>query len=308
MTIRRAFEPSRQAEPSSSSGGLPKPKIEYPSEEPFEEHVAHTKSHSMACTALERSIEDACDEDVSVGGDQFIYYVEGDPTQCLAPDVFVKLENGLKNFDSWLTWEEGTPELAVEIVSTWDRMKLTWEEKLSRYQASGILEVVRFDPKREGNLRIWDRQDGKLVERTLKKNGPYECRALHLYWVMRKHPDYGWQLRLARDPKGKELLPTPSESVLELARQLVEERAARSLAEHEQRVAKCMQEEAEKRRQEAEKRQQEAEQKLRDEAQARSFAEQKLRDAEAKLAALLADAERRGGTPQSPTGSARDDA
>jgi Putative restriction endonuclease len=283
MTTSYVFDESQRAQTQERAPTRRPPKVEYPSEEPFEEHVAHTKSHSMACTVLERSIEESC-PGISVGGDQFIYYVEGDPSQCLAPDVFVKLGKEIKNFDSWFTWEDGTPELAVEIVSAWDRMKLTWEEKLERYIASGIQELIRFDPKSENGIRIWDRVGNKFVERHLtpSRSATYECRALHLYWAVRVHPDYGRQLRLARDREGKDLLPTPSETVLELTRQITEERAARSQAEHDKRISEQKQRDAVQKQRDAVQKQRDAEQKQRDAELKQRDAELKQRDAELK--------------------------
>ncbi|HRI65087.1 MAG TPA: Uma2 family endonuclease, partial [Polyangium sp.] len=280
MTIHHGFDESQRGQqggrtPTRPPSFEPKAsKIEYPSEEPPEDHVPHTKSHSMAATALEFSIEEAC-KGISVGGDQFIYYVEGEPRYCLAPDVFVKLGKEIKNFDSWFTWEDGIPELAVEIVSTSDRMKLTWEEKLERYIVSGMHEVVRFDPKFEYGIRIWDRQGDELVERKLehRPGATYFCRALNMYWVIRVHPDYGRQLRLARDRTGTDLLATPSETALELARELAAERAARSQAEHDKRFAEKKQRDAELKQRDAELKQRDAELKQRD-------AELKQRDAE----------------------------
>ncbi len=229
-------------------------------------------------------MEEVC-TDVTVGGDQFIYFDQKDPTRCLAPDVFVKLDKRVKDFDSWFTWERGAPDLAVEVVSEWDRMKLTWAQKLERYEACGVQELVQFDPRRDMTTRVWDRVDGKLVEREPDSTDTFECRTLGLYWTIEMDRDYGYQLRLCRDRAGKVLFPTPQETVLRLREALIEARAAGSNAAHAQLIAEQKQcdaeqklRDAEQKQRDAEQKQRDAEQKLRDEVAARLMAEQKQRD------------------------------
>ena len=57
--------------------------------------------------------------------------------------------------------------MALEIVSASDAGPNEWEEKLSRYHALGIVELLRFDLGATPCLRMWDRADGDLVERRL---------------------------------------------------------------------------------------------------------------------------------------------
>lgn len=81
-----------------------------------------------------------------IGCNQFLYWNAADPSQSLAPDLFVRLGGRDTDFDSWKTWERGTPELGVEITSHSDSSELAWDRKLERYHAAGFVEVVRFDP------------------------------------------------------------------------------------------------------------------------------------------------------------------
>src|SRR5262249_27391309 len=53
----------------------------------------------------------------SVGSEQFVYWNASNPRRCLSPDVFVLRNRPQEHFGSWKTWERGTPEIAVEIVS-----------------------------------------------------------------------------------------------------------------------------------------------------------------------------------------------
>src|SRR5262249_48305649 len=153
----------------------------------------------------------------------FVYVDAGNPRRSLSPDVFVKLGTRVASFDSWKIWERGAPDLAVEIVSSWDRYGAEWEEKLERYQSSGIGEVVRFGPGAEQPLRVWDRIDDDLIERAPESSELRACEALVLWWVI-VPSEHGPMLRLARDEKGSQLLPTPGEERLraEHARTLAE--------------------------------------------------------------------------------------
>ena len=272
----------------------PRP-LHFPSEERPEEAVSETKRHLEARTTLYLLLKETF-AGQAIGSDQFLYYDAADPQRCLSPDVFVKRGSNVSDFDVWKVWEGGTPELAVEIISASDRRDADWGEKMARYRASGVAEVVRFDPlDREAQVRVWDRVADDLVERAPGSPHQRECAALGLWWVV-VPSDFGPQLRLARDPEGKTLLPTPTEDRVRLVRELAEERHARSQAEHERLLAEHArnvaeaerQRETEARQREAEARQREAEARQR-EAEARSVAEEKLREAERERNAALAE-------------------
>lgn len=203
---------------------------------PSEEEVPETKRHLETRTTLYLLLKEAF-AGTAIGSEQFVYWDAGDPQRCLSPDVFVKTGSSALVFDTWKIWERGAPDLAVEIVSASDRRDADWAEKLERYQASGIRELVRFDAEAEPTtLRMWDRIDGELVERAASSPSLYECATLRLWWVTLPS-EYGLMLRLANDRAGKSLLPTPSEERLRLAEELADERRARSLAEHERTLA-----------------------------------------------------------------------
>lgn len=252
--------------------------IHFPSEERPEEHVSETKRHLHARTTLYLLLEEAlAHAGAVVGSDQFVYWDAGDPKKCLSPDVFVKLGSKDRDFDSWKTWKRGgPPDLAVEIVSDWDRGDAEWESKLERYQASGIAEVVRFDAEDvKAPLRVWDSVDGELIERAPSSATLHECATLGLWWVV-VPSDLGDVLRLARDRDGRDLLPTPSEERLHLAEELAAERKARTVAEHERMLADHAREVAERERIAADEARQIAERERIAADQARSLAEQKL--------------------------------
>ncbi len=88
-------------------------------------------------------------EDVEVGGDIFIYYVEGNPQLRFAPDCFVVIGVSMESFErnnTYLMWEVGkAPDFVLEIgsPSTW-RNDLGSKRKL--YASLGIGEYWMFDP------------------------------------------------------------------------------------------------------------------------------------------------------------------
>lgn len=86
---------------------------------------------------------------------------------------------------SWKTWERGKPNLCVEILSPSDtEAKLPLQEKLARFHAIGVDEVVVFDSDADSGKRIraWDLLSGDLVERIVE-NDITPCRALRLWFV-----------------------------------------------------------------------------------------------------------------------------
>src|SRR5262245_59661975 len=91
----------------------PPGRIVYPSEAEVPEGKRHGKLRMFLCTILELAVSDrAC-----VGSDQFVYWNARAPKRCLSPDGFVYIGTPDCDFKSWKTWERGTPQLAIEIVS-----------------------------------------------------------------------------------------------------------------------------------------------------------------------------------------------
>lgn len=178
---------------------------------PAEAEVPETRRHLDLRTALYTILRLALRAQVTIGSDQFVYWDPTDPSECLAPDVFVRLGVPDEQFDSWKVWERGAPHLAVEIVSGSDESGAMWTAKLAKYHRLGAREVVRFDPD-DRTVRIWDHVQGDLVERVLVHGQPSECVPLGLFWVVVSDEQSGAVLRLARNRAGRDLLPTPEES------------------------------------------------------------------------------------------------
>ena len=207
------------------------------------------------------------------GADQFLYWVEGDPTRRAAPDVYV-----LPGVDpnavptSWQLWEVGAPSFALEIVSR-DVAK-DYEDAPAEYADMGAKELVIFDPGATARSRTRVRWQ---VYRRLPKRGfvrvaqsmsdRVESASLRC-WLRCIGEGRDSRLRLGTGVDGEALFPTEDE--------VQAARAAQEAARAEQ---------------EAERAEQEA---ARADAEARARAE--LTAAfEAQIAALRAELARRNG-------------
>jgi hypothetical protein len=197
---------------------------------PVSEQVPETTFHLERRGALYESVKRAIAATATVGSDQFLYWDPTSAKKCLAPDLFVRLDEPHRPILSWKTWHRGAPHLGVEIVSDSDRAGIDWDEKLARYRAAGIAEVVRFDPEDgEEPIRVWDLISGDLVERAPEDPRLLFCETLRLWWTVVQDPEIGPMLRLARDREGRDLLPTPAEEARDAeARVRAESKKARA--------------------------------------------------------------------------------
>ena len=177
-------------------------------------------------------------EDVMVGGDVFIYYVEGNPRVTVAPDCFVVMgvseESFLRN-DTYLMWEVGkAPDFVLEIGSP-----STWRNDLGSkrdlYASLGVGEYWMFDPS-GGDHYGFALRGERLVDGEYQ---PLEMREDADGGVWGHSPtlnlEFHWEdgsLRLY-DPVGERWLQTSSE--LEASRSEMEAAwvAAESRAENE---------------------------------------------------------------------------
>ena len=203
---------------------------------PTEATMPETKRHLRLRTALHDMLRRAIGDHACIGSEQFVYFDAADPSRCLAPDVYVRLGTPDFDFDVWMAWKLGAPELAVELVSDDDRPERAWARKLDRYHHLGVTELVRFDadaPEGE-RIRVWDRVGGDLVERVLAGDVT-PCQPLGLWWVARPlDDDDPVALRLSHDREGTKLLLSAKEETA--AAELRAEQEHRR-AEQEQRRA-----------------------------------------------------------------------
>ncbi len=192
-----------------------------------------------------------------VGGNQFVYWREGEPTVSLAPDVLVvpgvapgTLLRSLK------TWEHGAPSFALEVVS------LDWEKDYfyvpGRYMDMGVRELVVFDPssqeRAEGHRWQVFRRVGKRFLRVEVTDEDRVRSKVLGCWLRVVGEGDAMRVRLATGKEGELLFPTSDEA--ERARADAEHaarqsEAARADAERTTRQAETARADAERARAEA---------------------------------------------------------
>jgi len=188
--------------------------LHFPASEPESERMGQSGRHYLMCKALYDILRAAAGDEHTVSCDAFAYFDAANPERKLAPDGAVKLGVRQHLFDSWKTWERGAPELAFEILSPSDSPeRWTFEEKLQRYRALGVTELVVFHVEGEpgSRLRVWDRIDGDLVERTVSGETT-PCLTLDAHLVVAPVDELPACVRLAADPAGSDLFPTEAEA------------------------------------------------------------------------------------------------
>jgi Uma2 family endonuclease len=261
--------------------------LRFPEQEPDEERMGQGRRHIYLCVALNQMLRSVCGPEHTVGFDQFVYFDASEPRRCLAPDAFVTLGVQDHSFESYLVWEEGTPDLAFEILSPSDSPeRWTFEEKLERYRALGVHELVTFhvDAEPGQRLRVWDRIEHDLVERVVTGDTT-PCLTLGLTLLVGPVDELPVGLRLARDTESRELVLTAEEGRHAEREGRLAERQGR-LAEKEGRLAERRARLAETEgRIKAEEARRAAEEASLADRKARAAAEARLAELEASLAA-----------------------
>ncbi len=122
--------------------------VYYPEEDDqVTETINHAVQYADLLNTLRLFFKDR--PDVFVGGNNFVYYQEGDPTKCFSPDIFVAMgvrERPLAERGSFRIWEEGgPPALIIELTSNSTR-RIDMVQKLRQYARLGVTEYYLFDP------------------------------------------------------------------------------------------------------------------------------------------------------------------
>jgi Uma2 family endonuclease len=209
--------------------------------------------------------------DVHVAADMFLYYEQGNPRACRAPDVMVSKGVGKHFRRSFRVWEENAvPRVIFEITSAKTRRE-DEVEKPAVYAQLRVPEYFLFDPEGDfldPRLQGFRFRGGKYQHLTPAADGSLLSRELGLRFVAE-----GFMLRPIDAKTGERLL-------------MQQERAD---AEQERAEAEQERAEAEQERAEAEQERAEAERK-------RAEAERKRADAlAAEVARLRAELARRKG-------------
>jgi Uma2 family endonuclease len=177
--------------------------------EPTGETGLHVRAAMQMIAALDRALRHK--KDVCVGGNQFMYFREGDPKQVVCPDAYAAFGTDPAPRRTWKVWEEKGrfPELIVEIVSESSRQS---DDRMKRglYEALFVREYYLFDPERLGpgpHLWGYQRQGDRLVPMAAKRlpGGEVRLRSRLLgHWV----ESDGALLRLREVRTGEPVLHT----------------------------------------------------------------------------------------------------
>lgn len=150
--------------------------------------------------------------DVYVWGNLFLYYREGDPKACVAPDVFLIRGVGKRTDNrrrTYKLWQEGgrVPSLVIELTSESTRDEDVEKKKL--YERLGVEEYFVFDPFGEyvrPRLQGFRLEGGRYQPLLQRVDGSLESRTTGLFLK----PE-GSRLRL-RDKETGEVLLNASEA------------------------------------------------------------------------------------------------
>ena len=160
-----------------------------------------------------------------VAGDQFFAWVRHEPQVRISPDVYLLDDPPPPPYPAmWRTWLPGqaAPRFAIEVVSDdWAKDYILAPRK---YAQLGTRELVVFDPDaarrtRRVALQLFRRDPttGALVC-VAAGAAPVHSEELDAWLVVQQNPG-GDRLRIARDPAGRDLVPTTEERANALAAQ-----------------------------------------------------------------------------------------
>ena len=142
--------------------------------------------------------------DVYVWGNMLLYYEEGNPGACVAPDLFLVPGVDKRVRRVYKLWEEGrAPSLAIEVTSKSTRAEDTHLKKRI-YERLGVEEYFLFDPLGEylrPRLQGYRLANGKYQALEVEGSGALASRTTDLHLV----PE-GERLRLRDSISGEPLL------------------------------------------------------------------------------------------------------
>jgi Uma2 family endonuclease len=110
--------------------------------------MAETDAHIDVLIYLREALKDYFRDEpqVYVAGNMLLYYEEGNPAACVAPDVFVVQGVAKGERRTYKLWEEGQPPTVVfEITSRGSRLE-DLRTKRALYAMLGVREYFLYDP------------------------------------------------------------------------------------------------------------------------------------------------------------------
>ena len=176
---------------------------------PMAEDTLHRKQMAYCCDALEYRF--ASRPDVYVAGNDFVYYVEGQPRIRVSPDCYVVIGVEKKRRKFYKLWEENNipPAVVFEITSK-ATQKEDVEDKRPLYeQTLRVAEYFQFDPTgdylhprlqgqrlQEGRYQNIELRDNRMFSEQLGLELVAQDDALRFY-----DPAGGEWLRTYEEPK-----------------------------------------------------------------------------------------------------------
>lgn len=151
-----------------------------------------------------------------VGADQFFYWEQYNPSECVAPDVYVLPGvPGLTEVGAWKVWESGlVPSFAFEVVSQdVDKDYLLAPIKYGRL---GVEELIIFDPgyqesRSRVRWQVYRRTKRGLVLVEATDADRVRSKVLGC-WLRAVGEGAGLRVRLGYGTSGATLLPTDMEA------------------------------------------------------------------------------------------------
>jgi Uma2 family endonuclease len=210
----------------------------------------------------------------TVLGNQFLYYVPGQPTARVAPDVMVILGVEPGGRDSFKTWEEGQVPAVIFEVTSKSTQKIDQGSKKDKYALLGVQEYWLFDPKGEwiaeklwGYRLVGTEEEGEITHSYVPiEDSVSQVLALRLQAE-------GTLIGFYRQDNGEKLL-IPSELAAELRSTVMRLKQAEQNAQQERQAREQAEQNAQQERQAREQ----AEQNAQQERQRREALAQRLRE------------------------------
>jgi Uma2 family endonuclease len=174
--------------------------------------MGETDAHIDALIYLREALRDHFRDDLQmyVAGNMLLYYEEGSPAACVAPDVFVVQGVAKGERRTYRLWEEGQPPVVVfEITSRGSRLE-DLGTKRAVYAMLGVWEYFLYDPLGEylrPPLQGYRLQEGEYQRLQPEGEGRLTSQALGLELRVEEG-----RLRLVNPTTGEHLL-TPAEAL-----------------------------------------------------------------------------------------------
>jgi Uma2 family endonuclease len=192
--------------------------------------MGETDGHIDALIYLREALRDHFRDhpQMYVAGNMLLYYEEGNPAACVAPDVFVVQGVAKHERRTYRLWDEGRPPTVVfEITSRGSRLEDLGTKRVV-YAMLGVQEYVLYDPLGEylrPPLQGYRLQEGEYQRIPPGDEGRLTSQALGLELRVEEG-----RLRLVNPLTGERLL-TPAEALT--ARRVADARASQAEAELE---------------------------------------------------------------------------